>query len=97
MAIKNYGFIVTPLGFLLLIAGSILGSAFGGVTSIVGISTAVLGGILFFVGIARLVQGKDRKIMGQIVSNKAAARGSAIWAALLFNLTPLLMNNPDIM
>ncbi len=97
MAIRNYGIILTPIGFLLLIAGSILGSAFGGVTNIVGISVAIFGAILFFVGIARLVQGKDRKIMGQIVRPKAAARGSAIWAALLFNLTPLLMNNPDIM
>ena len=97
MGIKNYGIIVTPLGFLLIIAGSILASVFGGITEIVGTSTAILGGILFFTGIARLVQGKDRKIMGQIVRPKAAARGSAIWAALLFNLTPLLMNNPDIM
>ena len=35
--------------------------------------------------------------MGQIVRPKAAARGSAIWAALFFNITPLLMKNPDIL
>ncbi len=97
MAIRNYGIILTPIGFLLLIPGIIFATAFSGVTQIVGIVTAILGGILFFIGMSRLVQGKDRKIMGQIVRPKSAARGSAIWAALFFNITPLLMKNPDIM
>ena len=99
MAIRNYGIIVTPIGLLFIILGSILGSIVGSnnILQIVGISTAILGVIFLFIGIARLVQGKDRKIMGQIVRPKAAARGSAIWAALFFNITPLLMKNPDIM
>ncbi len=97
MAIRNYGIILTPIGFILLIPGIILASSFGGITQIVGIITAIIGGLLFITGIARLIQGKDRKIMGQIIRPKAAARGSAIWAAVFFNITPLLMKNPDIM
>ncbi|MHA1510783.1 MAG: hypothetical protein ACTSRX_03590, partial [Promethearchaeota archaeon] len=97
MAIRNYGIILTPIGFILLVVGIIFANIFSGISQIIGIVTAILGLIVLFTGIARLVQGKDRKIMGQIVRPKAAARGSAIWAALFFNLTPLLLNNPGIM
>ncbi len=94
---RNYGILLTPIGFLLSIVGGILTGEFRGITQIVGISTLIIGLFIFIAGIARLVQGKDRKIMGQIIRPKAAARGSAIWAAFFFNLTPLLLNNPDIM
>ena len=97
MAIRNYGIIVTPIGLLFVIVGIIFANVFSGNGQIIGIVAAILGVIILFIGISRLVQGKDRKIMGQIVRPKAAARGSAIWAALFFNITPLLMNNPDIM
>jgi len=98
MALKNYGVIVTPIGLLLLIVGVIFSTTSrNSVAMTIGIVSTVIGLIVLFIGIARLVQGKDRKIMGQIVRPKAAARGSAIWAALLFNITPLILKNPDIM
>ncbi|MHA1721419.1 MAG: hypothetical protein ACTSWX_01875 [Promethearchaeota archaeon] len=94
---RNYGIILTPIGFLILVAGSVLAGISSGITRAVMISVAIAGLFMSVAGVARLVQGKDRKIMGQIVRPKAAARGSAIWAAFFFNVTPLLMNNPDIM
>nr|WP_147663091.1 DUF4350 domain-containing protein [Candidatus Prometheoarchaeum syntrophicum]QEE16212.1 hypothetical protein DSAG12_02042 [Candidatus Prometheoarchaeum syntrophicum] len=101
MAVRNYGIIVTPIGLLFIIIGGILGGIGGNndndILLTIGIFTAILGVITLFIGISRLVQGKDRKIMGQIVRPKAAARGSAIWAALFFNITPLLLNNPGVM
>ncbi len=98
MAIRNYGIIATPIGLILLIVGVIFSNTLGNsVGMIIGVVSAVIGLIVLFIGIARLVQGKDRKIMGQIVRPKAAARGSAIWAALLFNITPLILKNPDIL
>lgn len=84
----NYGKLLTPLSVLFIVAGAVFGSI--GAPPAFFAPFLGVGIILFFVGFARLVQGKDRKILGQIIRPKAAARSSLVWALLCFNITPFI-------
>ncbi|MCF2141129.1 MAG: DUF4350 domain-containing protein [Candidatus Lokiarchaeota archaeon] len=89
----NYGIILTPFG-LIIIGLGILAASLGAPPSIFGPMFA-LGIFLLFGGLARLVQGKNRKILGQIIRPKAAARSSIVWALLFFNITPFIFINTE--
>jgi len=90
----NYGKILTPLGLAMLIPGGIM---MGNDSSMMPMILLGLGALHFFTGLARLVQGKDRKVLGQIIRPKAAARSSIIWAFMIFNITPLYLPGSRIL
>ncbi|MHA1675347.1 MAG: hypothetical protein ACTSYI_17180 [Promethearchaeota archaeon] len=85
----NYGKFVTPISVLIIAAGA--GLAGAGIDPIIFGIILGFGILLFFFGFARLVQGKERKILGQIIRPKAAARSSTVWALLFFNITPFIL------
>lgn len=89
----NYGIILFPLGLLMTAAGAGIGGA--GAPPEYFVPFLILGVFLTFGGLARLVQGKERKILGKIVRPKAAARSSIIWAFLFFNITPFIFINTE--
>ncbi|TFH29736.1 MAG: DUF4350 domain-containing protein [Promethearchaeota archaeon] len=90
----NYGKIVTPISVLVIAVGGGLAGA-GDIEPYIFGPVLGVGILLFFIGLSRWVQGKDRKIMGQIVRPKAAARSSTVWALLFFNLTPFVLINNE--
>ncbi len=90
----NYGKILVPIGIVFLIPGIALASGSGGALGPVLIGVGIL---MLAIGLPRLVQGKERKIMGQIIRPKAAARSSAIWALFIFNATPFYLPGSRIM
>ncbi|MHA1777253.1 MAG: hypothetical protein ACTSWC_10790 [Promethearchaeota archaeon] len=85
----NYGIILFPLGLLMTAAGIGVGAA--GAPPEFFVPILILGILIFFIGFARLVQGKERKILGKIIRPKAAARSSIVWALLFFNITPFIL------
>jgi hypothetical protein len=98
----NYGKSLLPLGIAIVVPAAIMmsdsGSEDGGGGADIGIIIALVIGIVILVSaFARLVQGSERKIMGQIIRPKAAARGSAIWSLAVFNITPFLIKGSPIM
>ena len=89
----NYGKFVTPISVLIIAAGG--GLAGAGMNPIIFGSVLGFGILLFFIGFSRLVQGKERKILGQIIRPKAAARSSTVWALFFFNITPFVLINTE--
>ncbi|UYP48174.1 hypothetical protein NEF87_004459 [Candidatus Lokiarchaeum ossiferum] len=91
---KNPGWLITILSLPLIAVGVVfLTINFGTTGIIIGSVLAGLGALTFIGGFSRLIQGKNRKIMGQLIRPKAAARGSAVWAFFCINITPLLLGN----
>ena len=95
----NYGKILVPLGVVSLIPGIVIMSMYqqdyG--TPLGAIISFAFAALFIVIGLPRLVQGKERKIMGKIIRPKAAARSSAIWAMIIFNSTPFLIPGSRIM
>ncbi len=85
----NYGKILTPISVLFIILGIVFGNLGAPVELFLPI--LAVGILLFIIGFSRLVQGKERKIMGQILRPKAAARGSAVWTLFFVNLMPIVL------
>jgi hypothetical protein len=80
--------------FIMFIGAIILGT--GGIL-VIGGPIIAFGLLIFALAFSRLVQGKDRMIMGQMLRPKAAARGSWIWVFICINLVPLVIGNTELL
>jgi hypothetical protein len=88
----NWGKFFTLFGVIFLVPGIILMNAADGSNSNLfppAIGNLVVGSVLLFFGLPRLVKGANPKIYGQYMRPTARARSAWMWCLYFFNLIPL--------